>query len=181
MSGEQNVSILGLIRMVLQGKQRGGDQESEQTQDVALTPDRALEIWAQLVGTDGIRSRIVDLDAQGLLRIRPYEPLFPTSGVLLPIGLTTMYTSTAVKSRVWLDVANSLGAAATCQVVRNFDGASGNFDLLPVGTPIATGAPGRWGPFDLDAGGIISASSSPALSCTINLTIDRFNTTGDTP
>ena len=63
MSGETNVSILGRIKMVLQGRQIGGDQEAENEQDVLLTGDRSLSLWAKIVGHDGTRERIVKVES----------------------------------------------------------------------------------------------------------------------
>ena len=62
MSGEKNVSILGVIKMVLQGKQRGGDQEAVDPQDVLITPDRSLSLHNKLIGHDGTSERIVKVE-----------------------------------------------------------------------------------------------------------------------
>ena len=62
MSGESNVTILGFIRTVLQGRQRGGDQEAAEPRDVLLTPDRDLSVFGKLIGNDGTRDRIVKVE-----------------------------------------------------------------------------------------------------------------------
>lgn len=63
MSGEQNVSISNrVINFVLRGRQRGGDQEAADAQDVLITPDRSLSLWSKLIGHDGTSERIVKVE-----------------------------------------------------------------------------------------------------------------------
>jgi hypothetical protein len=102
-------------------------------------------------------------------------------GVLMPGGLTSFYTSTDAESRVWVEVVNTLGASATCNVTRFVNSGSSGFEVLPSGTPVREGVGIRVGPYDLSDTGSIRGSSNPPNSCTIHLTIDRFNATGDTP
>jgi hypothetical protein len=180
-SGDTNLSILDKIRVVLQGRQQGGDQQAATVQDIRLTPDRDVSIWSKTVGHDGTRERIVTLDANGILRLRPYEAQHPIDGVVLTATLATIYTSADAESRVWVEVVNTLNAAATCQVTRHVNAASAGFSLLPSGTPVPQGVGIRIGPFDLLDTGFIRGSSSPGNSCTMHLTIDRYNATGDTP
>jgi hypothetical protein len=134
---------------------------------VKLEPDRSLSIFSQLAALSDGRRRIIVADSTGLLRIRPYEAQHPLDGVLMPGGLTSFYTSTDAESRVWVEVVNTLGASATCNVTRFVNSGSSGFEVLPSGTPVREGVGIR--------------SSSPPNSCTIHLTIDRFNATGDTP
>lgn len=69
MSGELNVSILEKVRMVLQGRQRGGDQEAEKTQDVLLDGDRSLSLRARMFGNDGTRDRIIKTNTDRQVQI----------------------------------------------------------------------------------------------------------------
>ena len=178
MSGEETRSITGLIRILLQGKQRN----AENPQDVRISGDRELVILSKLAGNDGARGeRVITLDPNGIIRFRPYESLHPIDGVVLTSALATIYTSTDAESRVFVDVVNTLGAAATCRVRRFVNSGSGGFDILAAGTPVPQGVGIRVGPFDLLDTGFIRGSSSPGNSCTMHLTIDRYNATGDTP
>ena len=63
MSGEQNISISNkIINFVLRGRQRGGDQEAAETQEVLITPDRSLSLHSKLIGHDGTSERIVKVE-----------------------------------------------------------------------------------------------------------------------
>jgi len=149
---------------------------------VKLQPDRALTIFSQLAALSDGRQRIIVADANGILRVRPYEAQHPVDGVLMPLALTTIYTEADGESRFVVEVVNNSGAAATCQVRRFVNSGSAGFDILGAGSPVPTVGPGiRLGPYDLLDTGKVTAASSPANSCTIHLTIDRFNASGDTP
>jgi hypothetical protein len=61
-SGPSETSIIGRIKIALQGRQRGGDQESAEPEDILLNADRELSLWSKLVGHDGTSERIVKVE-----------------------------------------------------------------------------------------------------------------------
>lgn len=171
-------SILNrFFKFLLQGVDAQGVEQS-----VAVHTDRSLKVYTPLIAFDGERNRVILADAQAMLRMRPYEALLPVESLLMPGSLAAVYTSTSRRSRVRVDVTNSANnAAATCQVMRKFDSGSGGFAICAGGTPVPTGVPIRLGFWDLDPGGSIEGSSNPPNSCTLHITVDRYNETGDTP
>ena len=177
-AAEEFLIVNEFIKFLLAGKVDEGDQKSKA---VRLEPDRSLSIFSQLVALGDGRKRIIVADDNGILRIRPYEAQHPIDGAPLPGGLTTMYTEADAESRLAIEIVNISGASATCQVQRFVNGASGGFDILGAGTPVPQGVGIRLGPYDLLDTGFIQGSSNPANSCTMHLTIDRYNTVGDTP
>jgi hypothetical protein len=159
-----------------------GTDLNKQTKDVLIRPDRSLSVWSQMVGRNSKGQRIVELDPSDILRMRLYEPLFPITSILMPGALTAAYTSTGVRSTVRIDMVNTIGdPTATCHVVRDVDGVTGDFDITNSATPVPDGVGIRLGHFDLDAGGTISGSSNPANSCTLTVTVERYSSAGDTP
>jgi len=64
MSGEQNISILGIVRNILGGRIEGSDLP----EDAALARNRALMVWSPLIGFDGTRERTAALGAGAELK-----------------------------------------------------------------------------------------------------------------
>lgn len=176
------VSLNQFVKMVLQGTINEDKRGS--TRDVLIRPDRSLVLWSRLVGHDAAsdRERVALLDAAAMLRMRPYEPIFPVTPRLMPSSLATAFTSTAARTEVWLDVANSANSAsATCHVTHLVAASGDEFDWYPSATPVRTGVPIRTGFIQLESGDSIRVSSSPGDSCTVHVHVHRYNPTGDTP
>lgn len=179
MSAADEILLLNpWVNLALGGKL---NEEDNLPRFVRLEPDRALSIFAQLAALGDGRKRIIVADPNGILRVRPYEAQHPIDGAALPGSLTTMYTEADAESRLCVEVVNVSGASATCAVKRYVNSGSGGFDILAAGTPVPQGVGIRIGPYDLLDTGTIRGSSSPANSCTMHLTIDRYNSVGDTP
>ena len=179
MAAPQEITVQNAwISLALGGKVDEGDQSPKV---VRLEPDRSLSIFAQLAALGDGRKRVIIADANGILRVRPYEAQHPVDGALLPSALTTIYTEADAESRLCVEIVNVSGASATCAVKRYVNSGSSGFDIIAAGTPVPQGVGIRLGPYDLLDTGTIRGSSSPANSCTMHLTIDRYNTTGDTP
>ena len=180
MPAPQEQSLINrFVKWILQGRA----EDSDVPKDVLIRKDRSLVVWGRLVGRSGARGeRLVALDPNDLLRVRPFEPIFPVDSILMPTVPAVGFTSTAARSRVRVDVVNTSGSEiATFQVFRNFDGASGSRGLVGPATPAKEGVGVRVGFFDLDPGGTISGSSSPPNSCTLHITVERYSPTGDVP
>ncbi len=175
-SPEELFFLNEFVKFVLAGQVK----EGEKPKMVKFEPDRSLSVFSQLAALQDGKRRIVQADDNGLLRIRPYEPQHPLEAVALIATPTTIYTATDAEARVLVEVVNTTSASATCAVKRYVNSGSTGFEVLPSGTPVPQGVGVRVGPYDLSDTGYITASCTPASACTIHLTIDQFNATGDT-
>ena len=176
---EERTQLNEFVRMTLEAVDDSGN---EKPRTVLMRRDRALVIWSRMVGFNGTREQVVRSDASNLLRTREYEPIFPVTPRILTGSLATFFTSTGIRSEVWLDVVNHANNTASVVRVTHIVAASGTeFDWYPSSTIVPIGVPIRTGFIQLESGDSMRASCSPASTVTVHVHVNRYNATGDTP
>ena len=176
---EERIQLGNLVRMSLEGADDSGNKE---TRTLLIRKDRALVIWNRLVAYNGTREQVIVSDAQNLLRVRPYEGLLPVTPVVLTTSAQVLYTSTARRSKVWLDVVNHANTnGVTVRIFQRVVASGNDFDWYPSSTPVPIGVPIRTGHITLESGDSIRALSGIGNTVTVHTHVDRYNATGDTP
>lgn len=144
-----------------------GIDQNQVDQTLRIREDGSVGAWV------GLR------DENQILWIRLYETLEPQDGVVVGVAPVAVFTATAMRARLHIDVVNNQAATqATIRLRRNYDGSSTETNLCTPDTPIPVGVGFRIGTFDLAPSGYIEAESNTANGAVVYVTVDAYDPVG---
>lgn len=139
----------------------------------------AGEACVSLYGQDGANNLDpLRTDGARIIRTRPFEPYQYVTPDDIPNANTDIYTVPASTiAEVNVEAVNVAAAANITIYVRPSGVAAGVANMIANAVPVAINDVGiRWGPYIMEAGGIVTANSSVANAITVHLHVKEYGT-----